>query len=94
MDFKEPETTQIRIDGMKLKQFIDTELYGLLSKEFEDLKVVNITFISKIDEQKKELISMGYPYLELEENDQLIIDANEPESIQKVIKVLNDFKED
>ena len=66
MDFKEPETTQIRIDGMKLKQFIDTELYGLLSKEFEDLKVVNITFISKIDEQKKELISMGYPYLELE----------------------------
>ena len=94
MDFKEPETTQIRIDGMKLKQFIDTELFGLLSKEFEDLKVVNLTFISKIDEQKKELISMGYPYLELEENDQLIIDANEPESIQKIIKVLNDFKED
>ena len=93
MDFKEPETTQIRIDGMKLKQFIDTELYGLLSKEFEDLKVVNITFISKIDEQKKELISMGYPYLELEENDQLIIDAN-GRIYTKVIKVLNDFKED
>jgi hypothetical protein len=35
---------------------------------------------------------MGYPFLELVERDQLIVDANEPESIKKIIEVLNDYK--
>jgi hypothetical protein len=92
MEFNEPETVQIRIEGLKLKQFLDTEFMGLLSKKFEDLNVVNITFVAQLDEEKKEFINMGYPFLELVERDQLIVDANEPESIKKIIEVLNDYK--
>lgn len=92
MDFDEPETVQVRINGINLKKFIETELLVLLEKEFGDIKAVNLTFITTLDDDKKEMISIGYPFLELEEKNQLIIDANEPESLKKVINVLKEYK--
>jgi len=92
MDFNEPETVQVRIDGINLKKFVETELLVLLEKEFGDIKAVNLTFITKLSDDKKEMISIGYPFLELEEKNQLIIDTNEPESLKKVINVLKEYK--
>lgn len=88
----EIETTplQVMLKGLKAKQLIDSKFLGLLEKEFETSKVVNIQIITG-EEENMDLLSIGYPRKVYEEKDELIVDVNNPENLEKILKVLNEY---
>jgi hypothetical protein len=86
MEFEEPEKLQVRISGVNLKEFINPNFLKLLDESFEDTKAVSLAII--IDNDTKDMITLGHPFMELIEQNKIVIDANEPESLAKIIEIM------
>lgn len=98
MGLDEPRITQVQIKGMNLKSMFDKSFLKFLEKEFENLKFGSIRLYEsrpgeneEEEKKKRESIFIAHLNPEHEKDNILIIDADTPETIDKMLSVLREY---
>ena len=85
--------TQIKIDGLRVVDFFDNEFIGIIEKRFPSLKFQHFCMYLCYGEEKKfsENLTIAHAKPINEENQELIVDADEPDSLIKILKAIEEF---
>ncbi len=94
MVIEEPKPTQVQIKGINLRNIFDDRFLGAMDKAMgRDLYFVNLKLIDLKDDNKGEIISIFHPNKEKMEQNILNIDTFNPETLEKVLKVVLKYNE-
>ncbi|MDE1821355.1 MAG: hypothetical protein KGI98_10995 [Euryarchaeota archaeon] len=97
-----PKPTEVRIEGRHANSFVDSKVLGLLKKEFSDVSCHAIIFAVKRpkevkgegkDSPKIDHFTMGHYNQDHDEKNLLTVEAQDPESLQKILSALERFFE-
>jgi len=92
MQFEKPESTQVRVNGINLREFIDSEFLETLERKFNNIKTINLTLFVDDEEETKDMVTISHPFVAMEAENKIIIDVNEPFTLEKIIEVLEEYK--
>jgi len=86
---------QVRIKGIHVAKLFDSKFVGLLGKEFPNIRygVVHLYLPRGVDEEKLEAIMLGHFAMEHDKESLFTVDADEPETLKKLVEVLGRFLE-
>lgn len=90
------EPVAARMKGLRLVHILDTKFVGRLEKEFPGVRQSHIYMrIPKDSEGKKfENVILGHKSKEHEGEGILTVDCDEPETLQKFVRVLESVREE
>ncbi len=91
-----PEPVAARMKGLRLVHMLDTEFVGRLEKEIPGIRHSHLYMrIPKDSEGKKfEGVVLGHKSKEHEGEGILTVDCDEPETLQKFVRVLGSIREE
>ena len=87
------EATQVKIKGLKVVDFFDDEFIGMIEKRFPNLKFQHFC-MNIIDEEEnivEERFTIAHNSLNDEKIQDMVVDSDNPNSLNKLIKVIDDF---
>jgi hypothetical protein len=89
MAMEEPKSTQVQIKGINLRNILDDRFLGVMDKVMgSGLYFISLRFVDLKDEDKGEIISLFHPNKEKSDQNILNIDTSDPETLDKVLKVV------
>lgn len=88
------EPIGFRLPGASIKKLLSAKLIGLLSQEYDEMKVDHITFYyqDKKDSKKGEYITFGYMTKEDRDEDILSVTGMTPESVKRLTAVIEEME--
>ena len=92
---KNVKPTQVKIDNIRIIEFFDSNFIGRMNKEFNDLNFQAILMYrkEKDDDSDSERIAFLHQTKKDIENKILTVDAETPETLQKLLKVIEKYTE-
>jgi hypothetical protein len=89
MTIEEPKPTQVQIKGINLRNILDDRFLGAMDKVMgKDLYFIALRLVDLKDDNKGEIISLFHPNKEKSDQNILNIDTSNPETLDKVLKVV------
>lgn len=88
------DTTQVKIKELRVLDFFDEKFIEKIQKQFPNLNFQHfcIDIIDeKDDKKKKERLSIGHFRNEDIKNNILTVDTDESQSLQKILKVIEEY---
>ena len=91
---KKDEILQIRRQGINVKDLLDSNFLKSLEKEFKGYTVspVNLTILIEKEKETEDQISLVHYKKEHNDENILTIDVNEPKSLNKTLKAIDEVK--
>lgn len=96
MSLKNVKPTQVRIEDTRVVEFFDNKFVGLINKHFDDLDFLHFAMhiTDKEKNETKERLAIFHLSRDNEKNGVLTVDADHPESLQKLLNVIEEYKKD
>ena len=98
MPLGEPKTTEIKLDGLKVRDFFDKDFIELVEEKFENLKFEHFCLIiteEKEDEEVeirlKERLSIGHETAEDEKKSILEVHSSDANSLQELHTAIKEY---
>jgi len=87
------ETTQAKIKNLRVMDFFDDEFIGIIKKRFPDLSFQHFCMyiIDEKEKKAKEKFAISHDKIEDSKNNIITIDADNPESFEKFLKVVDEY---
>ena len=93
MNLGEPEALQVRLKGLNLKEIVNEKFLQYLNEELTDIKVIDIMIATGSEEkQNRDQITLQHPTLKYEKDNIILIDTNKPETLEKTVRVIKNYK--
>ena len=95
MPIEEPKTTQVQIKGINLRNIFDDRFLGAMDKVMgKDIHFITLKLFEFKDGNKGEIINLFHSNKEKSNQNILNIGTSEPETLDKVLKVILKYSEE
>lgn len=99
MSIGEAKPLQVKVENLEVKQFFDRQFVEILEKEIEGISFQHFCFsIAKKKEEEEEMeieenMAIIHKNIKAEMDKVAVLDADKPETLEKLLKVVKQFVE-
>ena len=94
MTIGNPKPTQVLIDGIKLKDIIDSKFLGNCDKELPNYAIACVIITIPMESKLADVITLSHIGPEGAKDGVVLVDSQSPEFLEKALTILKRFEEE